>query len=684
MAAPKSLLSSPPFHAGEIALQRSIGAAERMADVGRRMIRNYMPDQHREFFAQLPFIVVGTVDRAGDAWASFATGAPGFLSSPDPQRLVIAAARDRDDPADSGMDDGASIGLLGIELYTRRRNRMNGRMSRSDDAGFVVDVEHSFGNCPKYITLRDFRFVEPATQSPLLLDRLDERARAIIAEAETFFVATYADIDGARQVDVSHRGGNPGFVRLGADGALMIPDFAGNHHFNTLGNISMTGRAGLLFIDYETGDMLQLSGEAEVKLEVPEVEAFQGSERFWSFIPRRIVYRAGALPIRWDRRPDGASPFSQMTGSWEDTDARLDAAKLGNSWRPYRVTRIVDETGSVRSVYLVPADGHAAPTFKAGQYLTLRLTDVALPRNKVLTYSLSSAPSDGMLRISVKRQGLGSGAIHRLAVGDTVEARLPAGTFVIDVTARRPIVFLAAGIGVTPLLSMAKHVVFEMERTQRRRLVWFFHAAHDRTEQPFVRELAELATRTGETFRLIRFLTDTEDAASGKDFELEGRPTIERLKTILPFDDYDFYLCGPSGFMQDFRDGLVALNVNESRIHAETFGPAGLSLRRTLDADESLEPAAREGVDVVFETSNLRARWEPGSGTLLDLAERSGVYPDFSCRAGECGTCRTEVVSGSVTYPERPEAGVGPKEVLLCQAVPSVRHPSGDSLIVRA
>lgn len=309
-----------PFHPGEIALQESIGAAERMAEIGRKVIRDFMPDQHRDFMAQLPFILLGAVDRQGDAWATLATGEPGFVASPDPKHLTIRARRDPDDPADAGLDDGSNIGLLGIELHTRRRNRANGTLRRNGADGFSLAVEESFGNCPKYIRLRDFRFEgagEKRASAAIRMERLDEHARAMISAADTFFVATYADRNnGHRQVDVSHRGGKPGFVRIDDDDRLTIPDFAGNRYFNTLGNIVLNGKAGLLFLDFETGDLLQLSGEAEVQVE-PDGEFFQGSERLWTFRPRRVVYRPGALSLRWSAQENGESPFLATTGSWD-------------------------------------------------------------------------------------------------------------------------------------------------------------------------------------------------------------------------------------------------------------------------------------------------------------------------------------------------------------------------------
>ncbi len=320
-----------PWHAGEQVLQHRAGVAERMEELGRRVLRDHLIDQHRAFYPQLPFIVLGTIDGRGDAWATIRAANPGFLQSPDPHTLNVRLSRERDDPADGGMADGAAIGMLGIELHTRRRNRLNGTIRRSGREGFDVDVGQSYGNCPKYIQLRDFHFVRapsagPVT-GPMTLGTLDAGARQMIAAADTFFVATYSEFEnGQRQADVSHRGGKPGFVRVGNDGVLTIPDFAGNLFFNTLGNILANGKAGLVFADFDTGDLLQLSGDACVVLDSPEIEAFEGAERLWRFTPRRIIRRPDALPLRWASPVDSQSPSLRMTGSWDEAESRLSAS----------------------------------------------------------------------------------------------------------------------------------------------------------------------------------------------------------------------------------------------------------------------------------------------------------------------------------------------------------------------
>jgi predicted pyridoxine 5'-phosphate oxidase superfamily flavin-nucleotide-binding protein len=287
-----------PWHDGERALQRSVGLEQRMDEVGRKVVRPYMPDQHRAFFAQLPFAVLGSVDEGGDAWATLRAGAPGFLVSPEPRVLRLALAPEPDDPAQAGLRDGAAVGLLGIELHTRRRNRVNGKL-RAAPGGFELDVVGSFGNCPQYITVRDWSAASREPAPAQVLPGIGARERSLIEGAATLFVASYADTAAGRRVDVSHRGGAPGFVQVAPDGTLTVPDYPGNRFFNTLGNLLLNGRAGLVFVDFARGDLLQLSGDAQVIL---DGAALPGAERLWRFTPRRMVWRAGALPLRWVNR----------------------------------------------------------------------------------------------------------------------------------------------------------------------------------------------------------------------------------------------------------------------------------------------------------------------------------------------------------------------------------------------
>ncbi|WP_062364208.1 pyridoxamine 5'-phosphate oxidase family protein [Variovorax paradoxus] len=314
-----------PFHAGERALQIQTGWRDRMEAMGPRVIRDYMPDQHREFFAQLPFLVVGSLDADLQPWASVLAAPAGFAHSPDATHLRVDALPAAGDPLARQLAQGATLGLLGIEPHTRRRNRMNGTVESLDAGGFMVAVQQSFGNCPRYIQAREPELVAArGGRAPVQrLDALDLDAQRLIGSADTLFIATAYPGDAARGdaadarwhgVDVSHRGGRPGFVRVDAGGVLTVPDFNGNRFFNTLGNLVAHPRAGLLFIDYDNGDLLHVAATAELVLDGPEIAEFEGAERLLRLHVEHALRRPAALPLRWG---DAAlSPHLEGTGRW--------------------------------------------------------------------------------------------------------------------------------------------------------------------------------------------------------------------------------------------------------------------------------------------------------------------------------------------------------------------------------
>lgn len=297
-----------PFHEGERTLQARVGARERVEAVGQRTIRDHMPDEHRELFEKLPMLLVGAVDREGRPWASIVHGAAGFVRSPDPQRLTVAALPHRDDPVHEALQVGAKVGLLAIELETRRRNRMNGRVTARSPEGFTVSVQQSYGNCPKYIHTRRHHRVERAPQRTVQQGPgLSPPARALIERADTCFIASASprastSAEPRDGVDVSHRGGRPGFIGIGENAGavqLSMPDYVGNNLFNTLGNLLRHPFAGLLFVDFDRGDLLSLRCVATVDWDSDELETVPGALRLVHLTVEAGVFFPAALPFRW-------------------------------------------------------------------------------------------------------------------------------------------------------------------------------------------------------------------------------------------------------------------------------------------------------------------------------------------------------------------------------------------------
>ncbi|TAM50714.1 MAG: pyridoxamine 5'-phosphate oxidase [Paraburkholderia sp.] len=300
-------LDEAPFHAGEIAVQTRAGVREKAEIGGRRGIRRYLPEQHRQFFAQLPFIVLGGIDAQGQPWATLRIGAPGFISSPDATTLRIAGKPLDGDPLARAWQAGAALGGLGIEPPTRRRNRVNGVVTADEDGVLTVKVRQSFGNCAKYIQSRTptrieqgHTATEPASERRAAT--LDAADRELIASSDTYFIATrstLADDAASQGVDVSHRGGPPGFVRIEDERTFVAPDYRGNQFFNTLGNLAEDSRAGLLFIDFDRGDLLYVAARAEIVWETAALETFADAQRLVRFTVEEVRRSPASLPFRW-------------------------------------------------------------------------------------------------------------------------------------------------------------------------------------------------------------------------------------------------------------------------------------------------------------------------------------------------------------------------------------------------
>ncbi|MCC8400322.1 pyridoxamine 5'-phosphate oxidase family protein [Paraburkholderia sp. MMS20-SJTN17] len=295
-----------PFHAGEQAVQQRAGVREVAESMGRRGIRRFMPEQHREFFSAQPFVVIGGVDASAQPWATLRAGAPGFVSSPDAKTLRIEDGVLAGDPLAAGWREGALLGALGIEPRTRRRNRVNGVVRAVEGETLQIEVMQSFGNCPKYIQSRTPSFIArdaAATRAqPEIATHLGAAERDLLASADTFFIASANLSEAAgpgRGVDVSHRGGAAGFVRVDGANTLTTPDYSGNRFFNTLGNLAHDPRAGLLFIDFANGDLLYLAVQAEIIWDGGEVAAFAGAQRLVRFHVNQVRRSRGALPFRW-------------------------------------------------------------------------------------------------------------------------------------------------------------------------------------------------------------------------------------------------------------------------------------------------------------------------------------------------------------------------------------------------
>ncbi|CAA9467743.1 MAG: probable iron-sulfur binding protein YPO1417 [uncultured Rubrobacteraceae bacterium] len=300
---------SAKYHPGEIEVQERAGVRSMAERVGNS-IHPTIPPAAREFLEEQPIIVVGSVGADGRVWASLLAGEPGFVRALDERTVRIAATPFPGDPLAEALQGASTkVGVLAIDLATRRRLRLNGEAERRPDGRIYVQARQVYANCPKYIQAREPEIgrAEPGLQNGYTLRsrRLTDEQRRLISDADTFFIASAHPEGGT---DASHRGGNPGFIRFLDENALEFPDYSGNTMFNTLGNIAINPSAGLLFLDFEGGGTLQLTGEARIVWEAQRAARFAGAERVIEFRVEEAVETRGAVPLRW--RFEGYSPFN--------------------------------------------------------------------------------------------------------------------------------------------------------------------------------------------------------------------------------------------------------------------------------------------------------------------------------------------------------------------------------------
>ncbi len=301
---------SAEYHPGEIEVQERAGVRSMAERVGNS-IHPTIPPTAREFLEEQLMVVVGSVGPDGRVWASLLAGEPGFVRALDERTVRIDAAPLPGDPlAEALQGAGTQVGMIAIEFATRRRLRLNGEAERRPDGSIYVQARQVYANCPKYIQAREpetSRATEPGLQDghTRRSRRLTDEQRRLVSDADTFFIASAHPEGGA---DASHRGGNPGFVRFLNENTLEFPDYSGNTMFNTLGNIAVNPSAGLLFLDFEGGGTIQLTGEAQIIWHAGRAARFAGAERVVEFRAQEAVEIRGAIPLRW--RFEGYSPFN--------------------------------------------------------------------------------------------------------------------------------------------------------------------------------------------------------------------------------------------------------------------------------------------------------------------------------------------------------------------------------------
>ena len=380
---------------------------------------------------------------------------------------------------------------------------------------------------------------------------------------------------------------------------------------------------------------------------------------------------AGIGMVVWRRRPGEANVTP--------TPTPLSPQTAWPGWREFRVARreFEDPGHSQCSFYLEPLDGAVLPPFLPGQFLTFAVAAGDGQGSPLIRcYSLSEPPDPTHYRITVKRTlapasqpqlpaGKVSNHLHdAVQPGDVLKVKAPAGRFVLDPDPDLPVVLVAGGIGITPLLCMLRGCLAE----QPGRSVHLYYGVRSAQEQAFGKVLAELA-QTHPAFRL--HVVCSNPVPGDRDCQHTGYIDVALLRQTLPAGRHQFYVCGPTPMMENLVPALADWGVPVQDIHFEAFGPASIRLGDT-DAGED-QAAITTSFEVLFRRSGRTLTWDGRDASLLDFAERHGVLVESGCRSGSCGSCETALIEGTVGYAHMPDYPVAAGRCLLCVGTPRSR-----------
>ena len=384
--------------------------------------------------------------------------------------------------------------------------------------------------------------------------------------------------------------------------------------------------------------------------------------------------RVPALSKGW-RESFEAMLRQESSGTTAQGNAGLATEEEQPAWSGFkqmRVARIQKESDTVTSLTLVPLDEQALRVARAGQFVVLRLQIDPKKAPVLRSYSLSDLPATDHFRISVKDEvnGIGSSFLcSRTREGDVLEVSAPRGTFALG-TCETAVVLLSAGVGATPVLSMLHALAAEKSQRQ----VWWIYAARNRAGHPFAKEAKVLVDQLARGRSYIVYSRPEGDEHLGTDFDAVGHVDAAVLEKLGISQESDFYLCGPSSFLQSMRDGLRSWGVPAERVHMEVFGELEAITPGMAQVDHHPrlpEGPPGPGPQVSFARSGIDVSWDPKFSSLLELAEACDVPVRWSCRTGVCHTCMTGLIGGQVTYSPEPLEKPAPGNVLVCCSRPS-------------
>lgn len=390
----------------------------------------------------------------------------------------------------------------------------------------------------------------------------------------------------------------------------------------------------------------------------------------------------------------GAQVVLGMAYAWLRKPASAAAEKLNEQAQPprspaawsglrtFRVARRVYEDAAQTqcSFHLEPVDGLALPDYKPGQFLTFNLLLAAgpgaVPRTLTRCYSLSDSPTPAHYRVTIKRvlapaepagvpDGAASNFFHdHVHAGSTLQIRAPSGHFHLDTLASTPVVLIAGGIGITPMMGMLRWCA----QHQPERVVHLYYGVRNSAEQAYKAVLEDMARALPQLRLHVVYSRPLAEDRPNVDYQHPGRVDLGLLKQTLPHGVHQFYICGPTAMMETLVPDLLQWGVDRSDLHFEAFGPASVRLpddRATVQSVDTAQP-----LSVHFQRSGRTLSWTGQHANLLDFAEAHGIQVESGCRSGSCGSCASTMVRGTVDYASPPDFDLAPGQCLLCVGKP--------------
>lgn len=601
------MFSKKIFHDGELIVQKR--AKQTMsAKMNSLAISDQIPRDAKQFIEQKMMVAAGSKDADGNIWASILFGLPGFVYVKNSRTLSIDMNKfyaPEDEPFLENIKLHSHIGLLMIDLESRLRFRVNGRMQSVSNEEFSIEVEQAYPNCPKYIQSRKIMLVDTLNKNRTGQSTnghvLTEYHQSLIRQSDMFFVASANPEHG---VDVSHRGGRPGFVEINSNKCLRVPDYAGNSLFNTLGNFQSYPFAGLVFIDFKRQQLLQLTGKATIIWDSEDINnKTGGTKRFWEF--EINSWRESKIPFSASWKFIDYSPFNPKPSKQIDEQYLL-----------LQVEKITQHTPRIKSFLFRKTHNSGnknLPKFEPGAHLPV-FVNIKNGHREIRNYSLISDCNDTThYEIAVLEEPQGRGGsryLHKkINEGNIIMVKSPCNEFPITKNAKHS-VLIAGGIGITPIISMLRQLSLHKQSFE-----------------------IHYAVRTHDDFALL----DTIQLLAGTKLfcytsqERNANPLNLHKLLAIPKIGTHVYVCGPGDMIEAVRDITEINGWQSEQIHFESFG-----------AKDSVND---KSMDVHLNKSKKIIK-VPADRSILDTLLDEGIDIPHQCKRGECSMCMTKVLNG--------------------------------------